>query len=422
MREAPRRGSRGSSVIGTDTFETTLVRSPTRHSRPVEETDSWLRSLLDQVPITRVYDATPLDSLGIPVWGAVTPLARDLTVHAGKGLTAVAARVSACMEAIERICAEEVDQQRVRRAAHTELAADGRVDLIDPELYDFPFQTRFRADREISWVDGYDLITGRPTWVPLDLAISPAREGVCLGVETNGLAAGNSYTEAAVHGLLEVIERDALAHHRFATLFASPSDRPSLRLVDIASLPPLLEHLVAQLSASGVKVSIQDLKHDLEVPVFRVTISDRWFPGREGKTSRFDGLGCDLDPTVALTRAICEAAQSHTTFAVGARDTFEDGRRGVPRTPATLVQRLLAPSSIVPFSEEIPGELTGDLLDHLRTLLRRLEPSGLRHCVVVDLTQPRLGVPVVRVLVPGAAGPYGETTRRPALRLLRSLV
>jgi hypothetical protein len=41
---------------------------------------------------------------------------------------------------------------------------------------------------------------------------------------------------------------------------------------------------------------------------------------------------------------------------------------------------------------------------------------------VVDLMNHTLQVPVVRVLVPGLAHPYGMTRRRPPVRLLRLLV
>ena len=57
-----------------------------------------------------------------------------------------------------------------------------------------------------------------------------------------------------------------------------------------------------------------------------------------------------------------------------------------------------------------------------RSCSSALRSAGFRHCVCVELTRPDLGVPVVRVLVPGAAGPYGHTTRRPPLRLLRHLL
>ena len=71
------------------------------HAWPLEETYAALIGIARHVPITRVTDLTPLHRLGIPAWTAVTTLARDLTVHAGKGATRLAAKVSAMMEAVD---------------------------------------------------------------------------------------------------------------------------------------------------------------------------------------------------------------------------------------------------------------------------------------------------------------------------------
>jgi YcaO-like protein with predicted kinase domain len=410
-------------VIEAGDFGPTPIRSPAAHARPFDETDRRLTAILDRVPVTRVYDATPLDWLGIPVWAAVTPLAKDLTVHAGKGTTPIAARVSAVMEAIERVSAESVEPARVRHTEYASLCREDPNAAIDPTLFDLPFQTSYRADRRISWIGGYDLIGGRHVWVPLDLVISPPAEGVCVGVETNGLAAGNTNTEATLHALYEVIERDAVAHERFARLYAEPGTAPPIRLTERSSLPARPAEWVARLAARGLAATIRDLTHDVGVPVFGATITDRSFPGREGRPARFEGVGCDLDPERAVTRAISEAAQSHTAVLVGARETFETGPRPARRTRARFVDQLLSPSRVEPFPARVDLEKGAhDLFERLNVVIERLKQAGFTHCVVVDLARADLRVPVVRVLVPGAAGPYGDTSRRPALRLLRTLL
>src|SRR5205085_5752161 len=121
-------------------------------------------------------------------------------------------------------------------------------------------------------------------------------------------------------------ERDALAHEQFARLYAEPDEAPAIRLIDPATVPGAAAQAIATLTANGIStLLLQDLTHDLGVPVFRATITDRSFPGREGTAMRFEGLGADLDPAVALARAVHEAAQSHAGFLVGGRDEFEDG-------------------------------------------------------------------------------------------------
>ena len=89
---------------------------------------------------------------------------------------------------------------------------------------------------------------------------------------------------------------------------------------------------------------------------------------------------------------------------------------------AGLIGLLTTPSTVQPFCSEPSETLSSDLHDRLLDLLVQARTRGLNRCVAVDLTRPDIGVPVVRVLVPGAAGPYGNSSRRPPLRLLRALV
>jgi hypothetical protein len=93
-------------TISADDFVASPIVCETGHARSLDDTEAWLRPLIRQVPITRIVNVTPLDFLELPSWSAITPLAKDLTTHAGKGLSHHAARLSAIMEAIERVCAE----------------------------------------------------------------------------------------------------------------------------------------------------------------------------------------------------------------------------------------------------------------------------------------------------------------------------
>jgi ribosomal protein S12 methylthiotransferase accessory factor len=54
----------------------------------------------------------------------------------------------------------------------------------------------------------------------------------------------------------------------------------------------------------------------------------------------------------------------------------------------------------IPFSE-IKSYIMDDIVDDIKFILNRLKKSGLKRVIVVDLTHPKLGIPVVRVIVPG---------------------
>jgi YcaO-like protein with predicted kinase domain len=392
------------------------------HTRSFEDTDRWLRPLLRRVPITRVFDATPLDSIGAPVWSAVTPLARDLLVHAGKGSTPMAARVSAIMEAIERVSAETVAANRRCVDSFTALRSRSlETPPLDPREFNLPFATEYDADRPISWTVGWDLMTSRHVMVAADLAVSPAAEGVCIGVETNGLASGNTYTEAIVHALYEVIERDAVARTDFFDAFGEADDLgyESVRMVHLGTLRGAARTLCDSLRARGLDLQLRFLSHETEIPVFQARLLDASFPSG---AKAFGGYGAGLDPIRAAVRAITEAAQAHTALLIGNRDEYETLG---PRTnrPYRAVRRVSMnwPLAMWAFPDE-PSTDSRDVLAELQALIQRLAACGISHCVVVDLTREDLRVPVVRVLIPEFTALYGFTSRRPSLRLLRALL
>jgi YcaO-like protein with predicted kinase domain len=417
------RGPESATELGPASFVPTPVKSA-GHARTFEETWASLIPVLPRVPVTRVYDASPLDILGIPVWCAVTPLARDLTVHAGKGGSPLAARISAVMEAIERVCAESIAPQRCWHGSYRELAArtgDGAV--IWPGSFPLPFETSWHEDLGIWWTGCYDLMTESHHWVPVSLVISPAADGVLAGVATNGLASGNTYPEAVLHALHEVVERDAVAQEEFYLIHHDQEHSPSrpVRLIDPGTLPDDSRMLVGRIAAAGLRVQVQDCGTDTGIPVFGAVIVDEDYPGAEGEALTFAGYGADLDPARAVFRALTESAQSHTGVVLGARDEFE-GMRPVPLRPAMLRRRaeILYGDARLPFPVGAGGGR--DLTANIQEVLRRLRACGISRCLVTELTRHDLGVPVVRVLIPGLAGPYPDSAQAPVLRLLSVVV
>jgi len=403
-------------------LEPTPVVTASGHAARYDDTEQRLRPLLRRVPITRVYDVSPLDVLGLPVWCAVTPLALDLTVHTGKGTTPQAARISAVMEAVERVSAEEVADGQIVRASYRDLrrrAGDSIV--LDPATCDLPFETRYRPDDEIGWLVGHDLLAERTAYLARDLVVSPPRDDVCHLVETNGLAAGNTATEATLHALYEIVERHEVSVTRFADLHQDLSALPRPRMIDTTTLDPTCSAWADRIRQQGMELVVRDVTGELGVPVYTAYVVDQSFPGAEGESIAFGGYGADLDVVRALTRAITEAVQSHSGTMLGARDAFEGGRVTTDRS-ATLQRHIavLNPHRTVPLeSRPFPHD---DLRDAVIDVLARLRDAGVQHCVVNDLTRPDLEVPVVRVTAVGLAPPYRETTRRPCWRLLETVL
>jgi ribosomal protein S12 methylthiotransferase accessory factor len=389
---------------------------------PAEEAERRVRAIAPLIPITRVSDLTPLDPLRLPVFAAVTPRARDLTTHLGKGKDATAARVSAMMEAVERVSAESVSPERVVRATFRALEEGGGPRPVEPPAFDLPDDGLYLPDTAYSWVAGRDLLAGQDVMLPVDLVQSPPAEGLLREVDTNGLAAGSTLLEAVVHALCEVIERDAQGQLEFFTLFGGPRDLPPpIVRVDPETMPDSAGGWLDTLSAHGLDVTVHHITNDVGVTTFWTLLADYHFPTEQGPVPVvFSGAGTSPHAEAALLRSITEAVQSRVGFIQGARDSYNElstGRRAASRD---LRLRQLLPTRSLPFPE-IPSFVFSDLREELAFLLARLSEAGLERVIAVDLTRPDLGIPVVRVRVPGLSS-FLVNKRRINFRCLRHLL
>jgi ribosomal protein S12 methylthiotransferase accessory factor len=389
---------------------------------PVEATEARVGSIMSLVPITRISDVAPLDPLGLPVYSAVTPLAADLTVHMGKGRDVMSAKVSAVMEAVERVSAEPPVPVPTRRASFNELVREDEAGVIDPTTLTLPSNTEFRPDKLFTWAESHDLVADRPVWMPSDLVTSPPVEGVLHEVDTNGLAAGNTLLEATVHGLCEVIERDAWSQHEFVIQFgAERKEPPPRRSIDLETLPDDAGPWVERIRGCGLDLVLHDITNDVGVTTVQAILTDRHYATPGGsRQQRFLGFGTHPCAGSAAFRAISEAVQSRLSLIQGARD---DHNVMPFSTRSYTVARRAAQSTAqhgVSFSD-IPSACHDDLLQDLRFLVSRLTRIGCERLVVTDLTRPELDIPVVRVRVPGLSA-YVVNRRRVDWRCLRHLL
>ena len=382
-----------------------LSRTPKQHvagvprAMPLDATLARIWPAARAAGVTRVADITGLDRVGIPVALAVRPASAWLAVDAGKGISTDAARVSALMESIERHSAQ-VWRPQPHIAAHACLARGGTAPAW--ELLPSARWSAAHPEVEDRWVRGWDLAGGREIDLPYcmvgyDPGRSHGANAVGFQPGSNGLAAGNDLTEAVCAALYEVIERDAVACWEAVVADGPPRPRVALDAIPFA----VPAELVERFRRSGVEPVVFDRTSDLGVPVFAASLVDRRHPG----AGIAGGYGCHLDPGVALTRALTEAAQSRAVSIAGSRDDM----------PWSALRRQRAYSGATQFAAllELP-ELTDLGAYHnaaapafggdIEILTGRLRDAGLQHVVVYDLTACSLQVPVVRVVVPGLEG------------------
>ncbi len=350
--------------------------------------------------ITRLADVTGLDRLGIHTVLGHRPNSPTLSGSAGKGFSLAAATVSAAMEAIEFHHAETL-QLPYLEVSWNQLPADGRIPL---DRIPGTKGGAFRPDNPEFWTWGWDLMNGRPVaapWTSVGLYSNPvARPGLrsFYAMGTNGLASGNHILEAIAAGLYEVIERDSVACWRYASdVLRVPMPRVDLSTIDAPSVLDLLRRF----DEAGICPLLFDVTTDMGVPSYMAMVYDR----DVRKTGMHRGYGSHLEPAVAMCRALTEAVQSRLVLIAGSRDDFfrrdlirnqnADGTAEIAAlesTPCNVDGRRHANLSAPTFEGDIA------------LLLEVLRRSGIEQALVFDLTQPEIGIPVVRVVVPGLEG------------------
>ena len=389
---------------------------------PPAETERRVRAVLARLPVTRIADLTPLDPIRLPVFAAVTPLAKDLTTHMGKGTDATGARVSALMEAVERVSAETAPSAASIRSSFAALMRTSGWRPVEPTTFALPSQSRYQAERTFTWIRSHDLLSGETVLMPADLILNPASEGILQEVDTNGLASGNTYLEAVVHALCEVIERDVQSQLEFVSLFCDPHDpQPPFPAVDPASLPEAAGRWIERLRSRGLDVVIRHVTNDIGVATFVTIVSDYQYPAPSGfVTQHFAGWGTAPDAELAIVRSVTEAVQSRLGVIQAARDSLSTTRLGMRMATRSHRRRLLQEGHRIHLSQ-VPSFRCMDLRADLRFLMERLTAIGVEQILVTDLSRQDLGIPVVRVRVPGLAT-FGVNRRRVGWRCLRHLL
>jgi YcaO-like protein with predicted kinase domain len=354
--------------------------------------------------ITRIADVTGLDRIGIPVALAIRPAARSVSVAQGKGLDPSSAKVSALMEAIEVWHAENVELPLYLDSIRNVTTSRRSVQIQRlPKVAPHARSPGYR----LLWVEGDELTSGRKLLVPFEMVHADYAEPVKPGhglfpASTNGLASGITRAGALRSAISEAIERDAVS-----VWSALPAGERAATRLDLATIPdPVAEATCRRIRDAGLNVAVWDVANDLAVASFLSLI---WEDGAGGGHI---GLGSGSHPqrVVALVRALTEAAQTRLTYVTGSRDDL-DSEEFTPRglvEKARLAERLLAGSRPIRDYALAPCSPADGPEEEVAFLLDRLAACGMDQVVAVDLSKPAIGIPVVRVVVPGLEAPHDE--------------
>ncbi|MFJ3158947.1 TOMM precursor leader peptide-binding protein [Streptomyces kanasensis] len=360
----------------------------------------------------------------------------------GKGLTATEARVSALCEAVERYSGTRHGDEPVVRDTYRALGDEALHPNAVQLFHERQFHERdrwnaarspftavpepFDEDRPVDWTPLWSPATGARRLLPTSMlyfSADPPRPHEPVA-DSNGGAAGSSPEDALLQGVLELVERDAVALWWY--------NRTRQPAVDLAAFDePYVERLRAGYRTLGREVWALDLTADLGIPVFAalsrrtpaVRPAGRHPDGPDPAAPRTGtgtgtgtgpgagpaeeivfGFGAHLDPRIALRRALTEMGQLLPAVAAAAsgRDTGHGAAARWWRGATTANCPYLTPDPHA--APRGPGSWThthrADLRDDLTAVTGLLAARGME-LLVLDQTRPDTGIPVVKAVVPG---------------------
>jgi ribosomal protein S12 methylthiotransferase accessory factor len=337
------------------------------------------------------------------------------TMNSGKGTSDVQSRAGALCEALERYSGVFRGDEPRQRARMTELGG-AALPLNDCLLFsDRQFRERtarnehgsrfsfipvqFDPDAEVEWSPVWSLTRGEIRYLPTSFCYydypQPCERTYCIAC-SNGCAAGNTLAEAILQGFLELVERDGVALWWYNRVC-----RPGVNLDSFGDA--YIDRLRDFLREHGREFWAIDLTTDFGIPVF-ASITRR----TDGLSEQImPGFGAHLDPKVALLRAVTEMSQMLTSPLLAKPDKGHDKEAIDPdtahwlETATTANQPYLLPADGPPQTVTSYSQTwSDDVADDVRACQKLIERAGLE-MLVLDQTRPEIGLPVVKVIVPG---------------------
>ncbi|MBP2324118.1 ribosomal protein S12 methylthiotransferase accessory factor [Kibdelosporangium banguiense] len=348
------------------------------------------------------------------------------SVEAGYGRTVnfEEAEQVALYEAVERYNGMRPRRTRtVLEASFTELGPDRALDPTRLGEYDAENHlTPYSPDLRIRWVHGWSYTHGKSVAVPEEVAYWAVGSRF-IAETSNGCGLGNSLTEAVLHGLFEVAERDAF-------LMAWYGRTPLPRLPAHGTVL----HLVDRLESIGYELTFFNATNDIGIPT---VIGVARYQGSVPDTPQiFYAAGAHPDPRRAMFSAAVEVAvdvESIVDREAAEPQTYHRDRLrrllAEPNLIRTMAEHvavnalpeaadrhdfLLGQPEVEPPSADLPVfDNLKTLLDHYVDRLRTLDLE----VIAVDQSDPviaeRLGLFSAKVIVPGTLPmTFGHIYRR----------
>jgi ribosomal protein S12 methylthiotransferase accessory factor len=353
----------------------------------------------------RVFELDAPEAPGLVCFGAEIDPAMADPLHAGDPIVSVSGVGPSPQEAFQGCVGEGIEYLSQLQTGKDVLELPGPN---DPAAGYGPGTRQFLAafsacrlspDAELSWHRAMRLGDRREALLPADLCLRRPlnqREIRPPFPLSTGSAAGTSWSAAALHGLLEAIERDA------ASLWWWGGNRG--RLIPRQDEADIAAHaLLARLrqNASARRSWLLDITTDIGVPSVAAVSCEA-----DGFGLAF-GLAARPTLTAAACAAVLEMCQGELAYAVVEAKCRERGeaalnaRDRVHRRRATTVNadRCLLLHPVAEPVEHLAIDST-EANAVLRLITTRLERFGIE-TFTLNLTRAHFGIPAARVIAPG---------------------
>ncbi len=361
-----------------------------------EETVARFMDRLKEADLDILKEVRRIDTgrLDIPVYFSVCGRDALNTIgtkkQMGKGSTPEQSRASACMELGERFSFFSFmknpdnfvtgDYAAMRAAGYPVLDIGFLLRSVHdtslaPELLE-----ELLSGLPMRWTWATSLSRGTDVLVPFSwfYAIN----------EFNGPSAGNTYEEAILQGICEIVER-----HVCAVISREETRTPAIDPDSVTD--PVARTLIDKFRRCGIEVYLNDFSLDTGIPTVGALA---WDPSTFPETSEIVyTAGTTPDPTKALIRALTEVAQLAGDFNTSANYVAS----GLPK-PLSLdeVEHVVRPERTIALDEMVnvgDPDMRREVLNCVDSL-RRLDMEVL----ILNTMHPKLRIPAVYTIVPGA--------------------
>jgi ribosomal protein S12 methylthiotransferase accessory factor len=330
----------------------------------------------------------------------------------GKGMSDVQAKASALCEALERFSGNFQGDEIRRRASYVQLGERA----IHPDAFAL-FSARqyrerdqwnargskfervpepFDEEAEVDWTPVWSLSVQEFRYVPTGYCYygypSAPNGSLLYLADSNGNAAGNTREEAILQGFMELVERDGVALWWYNRV-----RRPAVDLLSFGD--SRIAELVREYDKLGRELWVLDVTSDLQIPTFAAISRNIGEPGERILV----GFGAHFDPSIGLLRALTEMNQSLVVvrgFEHGP-DEYDPPLRSWWQTATVANQPYLVPAELPPTTaSDYDRTWSDDVREDVLRCQEIVEAKGME-MLVLDQTRPDIGLPVVKVFVPG---------------------